>query len=41
MNLTGVKYMTSYPQQGQKLKACDQTVSQYFIIIRIVLIGWS
>ena len=37
-NLTGVKDMTSYPQQGQKLKACDQTVSQYFNSIQIVLI---
>ena len=38
MNLTGVKDMMSYPQQGQKSKACDQTVSQYFISIQIVLI---
>ena len=36
MNLTGVKDMTSYPQQGQKSKACDQTVSQYFNSIRIM-----
>ena len=41
MNLTGVKDMTSYPQQSQKSKACDQTVSQYFISIQIVLICWS
>ena len=41
MNLTGVKDMMSYPQQGQKSKACDQTVSQYFISIQIVLICWS
>ena len=36
--LTGVKDMTPYPQQGQKSKVCDQTVSQYFISIQIVLI---
>ena len=41
MNLTGVKDMTSDSQQGQKSKACDQTVSQYFISIQIVLICWS
>ena len=37
-NLTGIKDMTSYAQQGQKSKGCDQTVSQYFISIQIVLI---
>ena len=39
MDLTDAKDMTSYPQQGQKSKACNKTVSQNFIIIRIVLIG--